>query len=211
MGLRRFESAIEPLEPGSENSVIALYGRLQVEQLLLNTDPNVRREGIRYADLATETVLLLLNHLQQENNFLVLETLMLAFEKSKDDQVVAPMLALLGSEDVWLRNRAQEVLLQFPHSVMEQVRSVYAISKTDEKIFLMNLMKDLVHPRVAACVIEVLQTETEVNVVAAALEVLLEIGDATCLPVLDALMARFEGNTFISFSIESVKERVLDL
>ena len=209
MGLRRFQSERTLRELHARDDVTSAYDSLGLKAALTSADPHLRRDAVRQASQQPEAVEILLEHLHQEADPQVLESLMLALEMSNDERVVADMFTLLASENTWLRNRAQEVLLLFPEKVMEQVGTIYAQSSNDEKIFLMNVMKDLAHPGVGAWVLEILEKETHVNVVATALETVAEIGDAACLPLLDMLIDRFAEEPFIAFTVGVVRERVL--
>lgn len=197
MGLRRFHQYSALTEEAG-----ALLDASELQHALESADASLRRQSIQQAQIGQAVTDVLLAHLEHETCDTVLEALMLALARSQDVSVVAPMLEIFNSENVLLRNRAIEVLLHFPEQVMEQLPRAYAESGSDAQIFLINLMMDLKHPEVLAWLIEVLQTETQPNAVAAVLEVMAEIGDATCLPALRDVQQRWGEDPFMAFAIE---------
>ncbi len=114
--------------------------------------------------------------------------------------VVQAMVALLRSEDPMLRNGAIEVLAGLPDDVAPHIDGLLRDEDGDVRIFTVNLLAELRHPRVPQWLNRVLQTEQQVNVVGAALDVLAEVGGSDSLAALRAVQQRFAADAYIGFS-----------
>lgn len=122
--------------------------------------------------------------------------------------VVQAMMELLRSEDAALRNGAIEVLAGLPDAVAPHIDHLLHDADGDVRIFTVNLLGDLRHPKVPQWLAQVLQQEQQVNVVGAALEVLVEVGGPEALPALRSAQQRFAGNDYIGFSAALAIERI---
>lgn len=204
MGLRKFT-------PQAHDAVVTAAPAMstaELEQALVSTEPELRRFAIWQCPCTEETLPLLLAHLAAERDEQVLEVLMTALARSQDERVVPVLLDLLDSEHTMLRNRALEVLGAYPQAVMAQIAQRFAKADSDERIFLVNLTADLRDTAVQAWLLQVLQAEGHVNVVAAALEVLVEIGDHQALPALAQVQQRFAAEPFIGFAVQLAQQRL---
>jgi HEAT repeat protein len=124
------------------------------------------------------------------------------------ESVVHAMVHLLRSEDPALRNGAIEVLASLPDAVAPQIDRLLQDIDGDVRIFTVNLLGDLKHPKVPQWLLQVLMHDPAVNVVGAALEVLAEVGLPETLPALRAAKARFAGDDYIGFSADLAIERI---
>lgn len=123
------------------------------------------------------------------------------------DDAVNALLPLLRSEDAGLRNGAIEALTEMPQAVAPRIQSLLRDSDPDVRIFTVNLLAELRHEHVATWLRQVLQNETAVNVVAAAIEVMTEVGDLQDVPVLRAVGERFD-DPFVGFAADMAIERI---
>ena len=121
---------------------------------------------------------------------------------------VDAFLPLLRSEDAALRNGAIEGLACLPDVVGPRISALLQDPDTDVRIFTVNLLGFLRHPQVGAWLGQVLDKESAVNVVGAAVEVLTEVGTPAHLAALDAAAARFASDPFITFAIELARTRI---
>lgn len=125
-----------------------------------------------------------------------------------NEAAVSALLPLLRSEDAALRNGAIEALSGMADAVAPRVQALLHDSDADVRIFTINLMGDLRHPHVAAWLAQVLREEPEVNVVAAALEVLAEVGLPEHVPLLREAARRFADDPFVGFAADTAIERI---
>ena len=173
-----------------------------------DADASVRRWAAR--DLATypKAASALCARLNEERDASVRAVLFSSATQLGGDTVVQGMVQLLRSEDPALRNGAIEVLASLPDVVAPQVDKLLHDRDSDVRIFTVNLLGDLRHPKVPQWLSQVLMQETEVNVVGAALEVLAEVGVTDTLPVLRATKTRFPDDPYIGFSVDLAIERI---
>lgn len=122
--------------------------------------------------------------------------------------VVQAMVQLLRSEDPRLRNGAIEVLAGLPDLVAPQIDRLLLDADSDVRIFTVNLLGELHHEQVPAWLLQVLQQDRQVNVVAAAIEVLAEVGAPEHLGALKAARQRFADDAFIGFAIDMAVQRI---
>lgn len=120
----------------------------------------------------------------------------------------AALLPLLRSDDAQLRNGAIEALAGMPQAVGPRIAGLLRDADPDVRIFTVNLLGELRHPQVLAWLQQVLVQEPQVNVVAAAVEVLAEVGSPEHADVLRAARQRFADDDFIGFAVDMAIERI---
>lgn len=178
-----------------------------VEQL---DDPDVgtRRWAARDLVQHPEAVSALCQHLLKEQDTSVREVIFTTLGCLGGEQAVVGVLPLLRSEDANLRNSTIELLAGLPQAVGPHITALLHDADPDVRIFTVNLLGELRHPDVARWLSGVLIEDTHVNVVAAALEVLAEVGAAEALPALKQARLRFADDPFIGFAADLAEQRI---
>lgn len=175
---------------------------------LVAGDAEQRRWAARdlpeHADVATA----LGTQLLREPDPSVREALFTGLGRLADAGAARALLPLLRSEDATLRNGAIETLAGMPEATGPCVDALLEDSDVDVRIFAVNLLADLRHPQVPAWLLQVLVHEPDVNVVAAAIEVLLEVGTCEHLAALRDVRERFAAHEFIAFAVDLAVERI---
>ena len=123
-------------------------------------------------------------------------------------EVQQRLLPLLRSEDAGLRNGVIEVLQGMPQLAGRYMDDLLSDPDSDVRIFAVNIMESLRHDRVPEWLRGVLERDEHVNVCAAAVDVLTEVGEADCLPALESLPQRFPGEPFIEFAAGVAARRI---
>ena len=123
------------------------------------------------------------------------------------DEAVNALLPLLRSEDAGLRNGAIEALTEMPQAVAPRIQALLHDSDPDVRIFTVNLLAELRHEQVNTWLRHVLKQELAINVVAAAIEVMTEVGEPQDVPVLREVGQRFD-DPFVGFAAEMAIERI---
>jgi len=195
-GLRR----IEPREYARDTD--GLIAQLQ------DPDPTVRRWAARDLAIHPHAVADLCAHLARETDHSVRQVIFTTLGCLGGSDVAQGLIPLLRSDDPMLRNSAIETLSELPEEVAPHIESLLRDADTDVRIFTLNLMTDLKHPEVNAWLARVLMEEQHVNVVAAALELLAEIGTQAALPALDVARQRFANDAFIGFAADLAQQRI---
>ncbi len=196
LGLRR----IEPREYPRDTEGL-------IEQLQ-DRDPSVRRWAARDMAIHPDAVTPLCQHLLVEQDASVREVIFTTLGCLGGEDVVEGLIPLLRSEDAYLRNSTIEVLAELPETVAPHIETLLHDGDPDVRIFTLNLLNDLRHPDVGRWLSLVLKDDAHVNVVAAALEVLAEVGTPTALSALKVARQRFADDPFIGFAADLAQQRI---
>lgn len=175
---------------------------------LADPDAGVRRWAARDLAIHPQAAPRLAARLDAESDASVRAVLFSSLAQIGGPAVVDAVLPLLRSEDAMLRNGAIELLAGLPDAVAPRIEALLADADSDVRIFSVNLLGQLPHPRVPYWLAQVLQRETEANVVGAALEVLAEVGGPELAQPLRQTMARFADEPYITFAAELVLQRI---
>lgn len=138
----------------------------------------------------------------------VRDAILVSLSTLANEAAAAALLPLLRSDDAMLRNGAIEALGGMPQAVAPRVAALLRDADPDVRILTVNLLGELRHAQVVPWLLQVLAEDSAVNVVAAALEVLAEVGEPAHVPALQAVQRRFRDDPFITFAAEMARERV---
>ncbi len=125
-----------------------------------------------------------------------------------DREAVAGLITLLRSEDAELRNGSIAALKCLPDQIGTHIETLLRDDDPDVRIFTINILEDLPHPDVPYWLRQVIEEEEEVNVCAAAVDLLTALGTPDMIPALLVLKERFAGTPYIAFAVELTVERI---
>jgi len=151
---------------------------------------------------------LLAETLMRESDPRVREALFTALARDGSEQAVAAILPFIRSSDAGLRTGALDALATLPQAIAIHIETLLADDDPDVRILSCDLVRHLPTADAALHLTRLLARETTVNVCAAAVEVLSEVGDARALPALHACAARFAEDSFLVFAIELAVRRI---
>lgn len=166
-----------------------------------------RRAAVHQLETTTEGQAALCQRLAIETTPSVREAILAALIRHRSPAIAAALLPLLRTEDAGLRNAAIEGLVEMPDEVAPHIEALLADPDSDVRIFAANMLALLPHPRAAEWLLTAL-ADSHVNVCAAAIDGLAEIGDPETIPALEAVPARFPGNSFVTFAAGVALRRV---
>jgi HEAT repeat protein len=175
---------------------------------LADADPSVRRWAARDLAAFPQAAARLCARLVEEHDASVRAVIFSSASQLGGPGVVEAILPLLRSEDAGLRNGAIEVLSGLPEAVAPRIEALLSDADSDVRIFTVNLLGNLPHPKVPQWLGRVLQRETEPNVIGAAIEVLVEVGGPELRAALQDTRARFADDPFIAFAADVAIERI---
>ena len=175
---------------------------------LKDPDASVRRWAARDLVIHPHAIPALCAHLPEEADRSVREVIFTTLGCLGGEDVAEGLVPLLRSEDANLRNGAIEVLSELPEEAAPHIEELLRDTDADVRIFTLNLLNDLKHPDVGRWLSQVLIHDPHVNVVAAALEVLAEVGTPQALPALKLARQRFADDVFIGFAAELAQQRI---
>jgi HEAT repeat protein len=205
MGLRKTQAASALREVVDRQPPRDLDGLLRQ---LEDADRERRRWAAR--DLATHpsAATALGRRLEREADPSVRQALFTSLAGIAGPDTVEALVPLLRSDDPGLRNGALEALAAMPDDVAPRVDQLLRDADPDVRIFTVNLVGELRHPRVRHWLIEVMRSDASVNVVSAAVEAMAEAGEPQDVPALQAVARRFGDDPFVAFAVDMAVERV---
>lgn len=175
---------------------------------LASANASTRRQAARALAEMPTAVPALCAHLAHEPNLSVRSIILTGLIVHKSPSVVAGLLPMLDSEDANLRNGAIEALQQMPDEVAPHVESMLADPDSDLRIFAINVLAALPHTKVPEWLRRVVASDPHVNVCAAALDALAEVGEPDAIPYLEDLAERFSDVVFIRFAVDATIRRI---
>lgn len=167
-----------------------------------------RREAARALAHDSGAVDALAARLAVEADDSVREAILAALRAIGTPEAIEHLFALLGSEDVWLRNAAIETLQGMDAGVLDALERGLSDPDSDRRIFAVNVLASLRHPAAAGLALRALAEDSHVNVCAAALDVLTEIGTREMAPAIEAVPARFPDEPFLRFAANAALRRL---
>ncbi len=205
MGLRKSNTPDplrEVVDRGFPRHVDGLVAQLR------GGDAEQRRWAVRDLTAHPQAAAALGAQLLVERDAAVREAIFLALGTMASDEAVSALLPLLRSEDARLRNGAIEVLSGLPRVVGPRISALLLDADVDVRIFTVNLLGELRHEQVTQWLQQVLLSDREVNVVAAAIEVMAETGQPEHIDALRETRRRFADDPFIGFAADVAIERI---
>jgi len=204
MGLRRANSAVQMCAdsvPTVEDMPMLLRG-------LHSDDEELRRMSARDLGRFPESAHALAAQLEVERVTVVAEAIINSLAQIGDDAAVDVLIPFLRSEQVFIRNETIEVLKGLPHRVAPAMESLLTDPDADVRIFAVNVLESLRHPKVVDWLIGVIEQDDHVNVCATALDLIAEVGDESCLEALNRVRARFPNEPYLQFVAEMAQGRI---
>ncbi len=168
---------------------------------------SVRRWAARDLAQFPEAAEALVARLRIETDLAVREVILTTLTRLGNAIAVAGLLHCLRSEDARLRNDAIEAMKALPDAVAPIMGELLLDDDPDVRIFAVNILESLRHPRVERWLIEVIEKDPQVNVCGAAVDLLTEVGTPAAHPALLGLRRRFPQEPYIQFAAELALKR----
>ena len=178
---------------------------------LAASDPQIRRDAARDLTGRAEAVAALVSALEIEEVPAVRQALVSALVAAGDRTVVAPLAALLRSEDAARRSEAVTALQQLPQLASEMIAGLLASADSDLRIMAVDLIRMLPNADAPGWLRHLLAHESHPNVVGVAVDRLAEIGGPDDVPVLRSVRNRFADDPYLAFAVELVIDRIATL
>ncbi|MFZ0501831.1 MAG: HEAT repeat domain-containing protein, partial [Steroidobacteraceae bacterium] len=121
---------------------------------------------------------------------------------------VAAILPMLRCDDAALRTGALDALRSSVIATHELLPQLLNDPDGDVRILSCELARSLPSEEASRSLCALLAREAEINVCAAAVEVLAEVGNGTALPILAQCARRFSQVPFLSFAIKLAMDRI---
>lgn len=176
---------------------------------LNSDDVELRRQAARaLSQHSTAAVHPLCQRLEIETDKAAHEAVAISLTRIGGDAVVTGLLPLLRSDDAALRNGVIDILKELPADVAPHMEALLDDPNPDVRIFVVNVLEALRHPKVEDWLIAVICMDPHVNVVASALDLLSEVGTEAALTALSDVRKRFPHEPFIDFAVDNAVKRI---
>jgi HEAT repeat protein len=175
---------------------------------LEDANPTSRRWAARDLIDCPAAATALVSRLRREEEVAVREVILTTLIRLDDASALGGLVECLRSEDAALRNEVIEAMKLLPGEVGPVMQSLLADRDPDVRIFAVNILESLRHAEVESWLIQVIEEDREVNVCAAAVDLLSEVASAKALEPLVQLKLRFSGEPYIQFAAELALQRI---
>jgi HEAT repeat protein len=138
----------------------------------------------------------------------VREAIFTALARIATPQSVETVLPLLRSHDARIRTEASDALLAMKSAAWPFLSALLRDQDAAVRILACDLVRNMPNDLAVRLFCDLLDSEPEPNVCAAAVDVLAEIGGPEALAALTRCEARFRTTPFVAFSIRTVIDRI---
>ncbi|HYG14042.1 MAG TPA: HEAT repeat domain-containing protein [Methylophilaceae bacterium] len=197
-----------------KKSAISAEARSQsrsLDELLLafnDGDAGQRKRAAHELAAFPEAARPLSEELRSEEDAAVSATILTALIKIGTADVVANLVPYLHSENARLRNDVIVALQQMHEAVVPFMSSLLGDDDHDIRIFAINILAGVRDARVPPLLLRVIEHEPHINVWAAAIDALSEIGTTDMVPAIEASARRFD-NDYGRFAANFAIQRIL--
>jgi HEAT repeat protein len=146
--------------------------------------------------------------LQTEVDASVREAIFLSLARIGNRESAEAVIAYLRSNDASLRTGALDSLRVMIEAVRPYLPMLLTDPDPDVRILVCDLVRDVPSPEATHLLCGVLERETELNVCAAAVDVLADIGEPEALPYLERCAERFHDEAFLTFAAKAAAGRI---
>lgn len=171
-------------------------------------DPQIRRLGARDLAAYQRAASALSERLPLEDDLAVREAILGSLVAIGGDQAVRGLAPLLKSEDANLRNGAIEALQQLPQAVEPFLETMLGDPDPDARLMAVNVLALMPLAQAPDRLLQVASEDEHINVVAAALNALAEVGESPMIPTLLDVKERFKQEPFLCFVVDTVIRRI---
>ena len=200
-----FRSSTAGMEEGL--AVVAPIDRARLDDDLCSGDIGIRLAAVRVAGRLGEAELLA-EHLESESAPAVREAILTSLVRIGGVAAARPLVELLRSDDTLLRNAAIEALQSMGESVVPEIELLLDDPVADLRIYALNIAHSLRSARVPDLALRVIADDPHVNVCAAAIDVLAQVGRPEMAPALQAVADRFPDEPFLAFAVRAAIKRI---
>ncbi|MEJ0008664.1 MAG: HEAT repeat domain-containing protein [Steroidobacteraceae bacterium] len=173
-----------------------------------STDADERWAAARAAASAPGGPAAMAAALRLESEPHVREALFTSLARADTAQSAAELLSLLRSDQATLRIGALDALRAMGEAIRDVLPRFLGDSDVDIRILSCELARALPAEEATAALCALLAREADVNVCAAAIDVLAEVGSPAAVPVLAQCAARFAQNSFLGFAAKIATDRI---
>ncbi len=116
---------------------------------------------------------------------------------------IEEIMNLLKLENAYVRNLGISMLRNFGDAIKYYIVKFLIGEDRDLRIFAINVLGDVNFHESRDMMIELLETEKDINVAMTAVDYLSEIGEMEDIPLLESLKQRFAGDFYAEFAVDN--------
>jgi HEAT repeat protein len=180
----------------------------ELAEALEGADAASRRQAARDIVHVPDAAGALVSRLKREDDAAVREVILNALVRLSDPSAFGGLVDCLRDENPALRNETIETFKQLGQEADPILKSLLADPDPDVRIFAVSILGSRRHGEAESRLIEVIENESHVNVCAAAVDPLCEIGTEASRDSLVRLKARFASEPYIQFACELALRRM---
>jgi HEAT repeat protein len=152
--------------------------------------------------------LILKDALSREPAPRIREAIFTSLARIRTPESAEAVLPFLASDDASMRAGALDALRAMPAATAVHLARVLSDKDPDVRLLACELARNQPAKDASRLLGNLLATESQANVCAAAVEVVAEVGGPELLPVLAECAARFPDDPFLAFAVQVASERI---
>lgn len=121
---------------------------------------------------------------------------------------IEAVMNLLKLDNAYLRNLGISILKNFGNAIKYYIVKFLIGDDRDLRIFAINVLGDVNFAESRDMLVELLETETDINVAMTAVDYMAEIGEVRDIPLLLSLKERFAGEFYAQFALDSAVKSI---
>jgi HEAT repeat protein len=119
-----------------------------------------------------------------------------------DDELIESIMELLKLDNAYIRNLGISILRDFGDAIKYYIVKFLIGNDRDLRIFAINVLGDVNFSESRDMMVELLETEEDINVAMTAVDYLGEIGEEEDIALLESLKDRFSGDFYVEFAVD---------
>jgi len=119
-----------------------------------------------------------------------------------EDAPIEKIMDLLRLNNAYVRNLGISILRNFGDSIKYYIVKFLIGDDRDLRIFAINVLGDVDFAESRDMLVELLETEEDINVAMTAVDYMAEIGEEEDIPLLESLKDRFAGDFYAEFAVD---------
>jgi HEAT repeat protein len=183
-------------------------GAADLAAALKSASADARWSAARGLAASPEGVQALAEALRVETDARVREAMFTSLARIGTPHSAAVAAPYLRSDDAEVRTGALDALRAMPQAARPELPALLEDHDPDVRLLACEIVRALPGPDALGLLGALLERESDVNVCAAAVDVVAEIGDATILPALARCAERFSGEPFLVFAVKVASDRI---
>jgi HEAT repeat protein len=188
-------------------ATVVTIDRTKLSADLESADDDVRRAAVRLATRLGEAEVLA-RHLEDERDAGLREAILTSLVRIGGVKAARPLIQMLSTEDALLRSAVIETLQSMGEAVVPEIERLLDDENPDLRIYAVNIIHSMRSTRAPDIALGVIATDPHVNVCAAAVDILAEVGRPEMADELRAVANRFPDQQFLAFAVRAAIKRI---